>query len=172
ADLVPETSSNDGVVQALTTAGVAGSRVLILQADIAPLALADWLRASGAEVSAVAAYRTVAGTSRVAELDRLLAGGLDAVTFTSSSTVTHLLDALDGDRSRLAGAIVATIGPATSATARAAGLRVDIEAEPHTIDGLIAALRAVWRARPDGGRRDAGRDADVAHTSVGRETAI
>jgi uroporphyrinogen III methyltransferase/synthase len=70
--------------------------------------------------------------------------GLDIATFTSSSTVTHLLDTLDGDTATLTGALIATIGPSTSATARAAGLRVDAEAAPHTIDGLITALCTMW----------------------------
>ncbi|MFN8556877.1 MAG: uroporphyrinogen-III synthase [Dehalococcoidia bacterium] len=75
----------------------------------------------------------------------MLAGGLDAVTFTSSSTVTHLLDALGGDAGPLGGACVASIGPVTSATVRAAGLRVDVEAAQHTINGLVAALQEFYR---------------------------
>ena len=124
-----------------------GERVLVLQADIAPPALAEGLRAAGAEVHTVAAYRTVAAAGRRAALERLIAGGVDAVTFTSSSTVTNLLDALDGDRAPLRGALVLSIGPSTSATARAAGLAVDAEAEPHTIEGLVRALVSAWQAR-------------------------
>jgi uroporphyrinogen III methyltransferase / synthase len=147
ADLVPETFSNEGVVQAMSAAGVAGTRVLLFQPAIAPTALEDGLRAAGAEVTRVAAYRTVAGPDRRADLEQLLADGLDVVSFTSSSTVTHLLDALGGDASRLSGALIVSIGPMTSAAAREAGLRVDVEAQPHTIDGLVQALCDVWRAR-------------------------
>ena len=146
ADLVPPTFTTEGVLAALTAAGVGGKRVLLLRADIAPPALAEGLRTADAHVTSVAAYHTTGGGRR-AELERLLADGLDAVTFTSSSTVTHLLDALDGDATRLAGALVASIGPATSATARTAGLAVDVEADPHTIDALVGALVAAWQAR-------------------------
>jgi uroporphyrinogen III methyltransferase/synthase len=147
ADLVPETFTTTGVLAALTAAGVRGQRVLLLRADIAPPALADGLRTAGADVTSIAAYRTTGGSGRHADLHRLLAEGLDAVTFTSSSTVTHLLSALDGDTTPLADAIIASIGPVTSATARGAGLRVDAEADPHTIDGLIAALCEAWATR-------------------------
>ena len=84
------------------------------------------------------AYRT-----RAAALDehqRAAITGADAVTFTSSSTVTNLCDALGDDP--LPSAVV-TIGPITSATARELGLAVTAEADPHTIDGLVAALLEV-----------------------------
>jgi uroporphyrinogen III methyltransferase / synthase len=63
------------------------------------------------------------------------------VTFTSSSTVRFLLDALGGD-GVLGAARVVSIGPATSATAREHGLEVHVEAERHDVDGLVAALVA------------------------------
>lgn len=147
ADLVPETFSGAGVVQAMTAAGVGGARVTLFQPDIAPPDLEDGLRAAGAAVMRVAAYQTVAGTGRRAELDRLLADGVDAVTFTSSSTVTHLVAALGGDRSPLDGALIASIGPMTSAAAHEAGLPVDVEAHEHTIDGLVAVLCEAWQSR-------------------------
>jgi uroporphyrinogen-III synthase len=64
------------------------------------------------------------------------------VTFTSSSTVTNFLDAVGADA---VPPVVAAIGPVTAATARAHGLTVDVEAEVHTIDGLVDALVA-WAA--------------------------
>jgi uroporphyrinogen III methyltransferase/synthase len=147
ADLVPETYSGLGVVEAMAAAGVEEARVLLIQPDIAPPDLHDGIRSAGADVTRVAAYRTVAGPGRRDELERLLAGGVDVVTFTSSSTVTHLAVALDGDRSPLEGALIASIGPMTSAAAREAGLLVDVEADEHSIDGLVDALCAAWRVR-------------------------
>jgi uroporphyrinogen III methyltransferase/synthase len=147
ADLVPETFTTAGVLAALRAAGVAGRRVLLLRADIAPPELAEGLRAAGALVTSVAAYRTRDATHNRQELARLLAEGVDIVTFTSSSTVMRLVEALDGDIARLGGALVAVIGPVTAAAARAAGLRVDVEAREHTIDGLVAALVETWPGR-------------------------
>ena len=83
-------------------------------------------------------YRTVPVTPDAADIARVRAGDVDAITFTSSSTVQNFCDAT--------GAIadpqpaVISIGPVTSGTARARGLRVDAEADPHTIDGLVAAV--------------------------------
>ena len=71
------------------------------------------------------------------------AGDVDTLTFTSSSTVANFCDAVGGlpDPQPL----VVSIGPVTSATARERGLRVDAEADPHTIDGLVDALLSTLR---------------------------
>jgi len=45
---------------------------------------------------------------------------------------------------------VISIGPVTSETARARGLRVDAEADPHTIDGLVDAVVATRPAADPG----------------------
>ena len=72
-------------------------------------------------------------------------GNVDAITFTSSSTVANLCDALD--RIPDPQPLVVSIGPVTSDTARARGLRVDVEADPHTIDGVVDALLAALNGR-------------------------
>jgi uroporphyrinogen III methyltransferase / synthase len=64
----------------------------------------------------------------------------DYVTFTSSSTVRNLTEAL-GERFPKDARIV-SIGPVTSEAAQAAGLEVDVEAARHDIDGLVTALLA------------------------------
>ena len=64
----------------------------------------------------------------------------DYVTFTSSSTVRNLTEALGGRFPD--GARVISIGPVTSEAAREAGLTVHAEAERHDIDGLLEALLA------------------------------
>ena len=66
--------------------------------------------------------------------------GVDVVTFTSSSTVRNLVEMLDGDRAALEASFIACIGPVTSATARELGLRVDLEATKHTVEGPVDAL--------------------------------
>ena len=74
-------------------------------------------------------------------LRRIEAGEIDVATFSASSTVRGCLELLDGRTELLAGALIACIGPVTAATAEAAGLRVDLVSEEHTIPGLIDALR-------------------------------
>jgi uroporphyrinogen-III synthase len=65
----------------------------------------------------------------------------DAIMFTSASTVEHWVAAAGTDATP---PVVVTIGPVTSAAAAALGLAVTAEADPHTIDGLVAALQSVW----------------------------
>jgi uroporphyrinogen III methyltransferase/synthase len=138
ADVVPERFVAEALVEALTDVDVQGRRVLIARAAEARDVLPDALRERGGEVDVVALYETV----REAPDDEAVAAAQDAdyVTFTSSSTVTNLTEAL-GDRFP-ARARVVSIGPITSATAREAGLEVAVEAERHDVDGLLAALLA------------------------------
>jgi uroporphyrinogen III methyltransferase/synthase len=120
-----------------------GRRVLLPRAARARDVLPDALRAAGCTVDVVAAYEThpVTGAAVESLAVELEAGRLDAVTFTSSSTVDNLCDAL-GPRAAglLARVRVASIGPVTSDTARSRGLRVDVEARESTVPGLIRAL--------------------------------
>lgn len=135
ADVVPATSTTAALVEALP----AGSgRVLLPRADIATSTLADGLRDKGWEPVEVAAYRTVAPPGLPPEVaDRLAAGGIDLVAAASSSTVDNLVRLLDG---RPLGAALVSIGPVTSRTARGHGIAPVAEADPHDLDGLVAAL--------------------------------
>jgi uroporphyrinogen-III synthase len=139
-DLVPE----DFTTEALARAFPEGSgEVLLPRADIAPDDLRDSLAAKGWTPVSVAAYRTRFEEELPSGVgERLAAGGVDAVTFTSASTVEAFV--------RLAGAPAGLpavcIGPVTADAARRAGLEVAAVADPHTIDGLVQALlRALHR---------------------------
>ena len=122
------------VAEAMVEAFPEGSgRVLLPQAADARPVLAEGLRAKGWEVDAVAVYRTVPGEPSA----RVLAATVDAdaVTFTSSSTVTGYLT-LGGS----VPPVIASIGPITTATAEELGIEVTVEADPSTVDGLVDAL--------------------------------
>jgi uroporphyrinogen III methyltransferase/synthase len=133
---MPERAVAEGLVEALRDAPV--TRALIARAAEGRDVLPDALRERGAEVDVVALYETVREEPGEEEVEA--AQSADYVTFTSSSTVTNLTAAL-GDRFPKAARIV-SIGPITSEAVRAAGLEVDVEAERHDIDGLVAALVA------------------------------
>ena len=145
-DLVPDRYVAEAVVDALVRDGVEGRRVLLARADIARDVLPQGLRAAGAEVDDVVAYRTVVdgdGSDQLrGELGR---GGVDLVTFTASSTVRSFVDYVGRE---LGGAKVASIGPITSQTARDLGLPVHVEADEFTIDGLVRAISDLLT--PDG----------------------
>jgi uroporphyrinogen-III synthase len=115
-----------------------GARVLLARAEYARDVLPDGLTARGYTVDVLPVYRTVTATPDAQTLARVRAGDVSAITFTSSSTVRNFVD-LVGPFA-CAQPLVASIGPVTSETARDLGLRVDAEAERHTIPGLVAAL--------------------------------
>ncbi|GAB4544019.1 MAG: hypothetical protein Kow0063_37610 [Anaerolineae bacterium] len=116
---------------------VTGQRILLPRADIARPALADGLRARGAQVDDVAAYRTVRGDPPPAAFEALLAG-VDVVTFTSSSTVRNFVSLTEG--LDYGSPLIACIGPVTADTARELGLPVHVMAGQYTIEGLVNAL--------------------------------
>jgi uroporphyrinogen-III synthase len=143
--LVPERY----VAEALVDAFPSGSgRVLLTRAAVAREVLPDGLAAKGWEVVVVEAYRT-----RRAAIDarsRQAVGSADVITFTSPSTVDGAVELLGVDR---VPAAIACIGPVTADAARAHGLEVDVEAEVHTIPGLVDAIvgwaTAADRAPPE-----------------------
>ncbi|HTT94493.1 MAG TPA: uroporphyrinogen-III C-methyltransferase [Solirubrobacterales bacterium] len=138
ADVIPERFVAEALVEALASVEVEGRKVLVARAAEARDVLPDALRGRGAEVDVVALYETV----REAPDEEAIAAAqsADYVTFTSSSTVANLTDAL-GERFPAAARIV-SIGPVTSAAVRDAGLEVAVEADRHDVDGLLAALLA------------------------------
>jgi uroporphyrinogen III methyltransferase / synthase len=138
ADVVPERFVAEALVEALADLDIRGKRVLIARAAEARDVLPDALRERGAEVDVVALYETVREAPSEAGIEA--AQGADYVTFTSSSTVRNLIEAL-GDRFPTDARII-SIGPITSEAARAAGLEVAAEAARHDVDGLVAALLA------------------------------
>ena len=133
---------------------MAGKRILLPRADIARATLAVGLRAMGAQVDEIAAYRTLPGPGARELADVLRAKALDAITFTSSSTVRYLLDGLEQAGlgrpeacALLNETAVVCIGPITAATAIEQGLRVDAVAQEYTVEGVVAAL-IDWFAQP------------------------
>lgn len=132
---------------------VAGQRILLPRADIARPALAHGLRAMGAHIDEVTAYRTVPAKPTPTALDALR-NGVDVITFTSSSTVRNFVDATAGlDYGK---PLLACIGPVTADTARELGLGVDMVAEEYTIAGLMDTL--VSNLRKDSLRKDSLKD--------------
>jgi len=128
-----------------------GQHVLLPRADIASASLAEGLRARGATVDDVVAYRTVsapldspAGRAAVRALEL---GQLDAVTFASSSAVRAFVKGGLWARGRH-NPLVACIGPVTAQVARDLGLPVEVVAVKYTIPGLVAALVEHYRRKP------------------------
>jgi uroporphyrinogen-III synthase len=122
----------ESLVAAFTTTDLLSKRVLIPRAAIARDVIPVELSELGAEVDVVEAYRNVI-PAHIARIPKP-----EWITFTSSSTVKNYIEI--AGRESLDGVRIASIGPITSGTARGLGLTVDVEAEPYTIDGLVAAI--------------------------------
>ena len=139
----------DLVPRAFTTAALArafprgSGRVLCARADIAPPGLEAALAAKGWTPRRVDAYRTRMPKRLPLEAREALANGeVDAITFTSASTVRGFVGAVG----RVKGSPrVVSIGPVTSREARAHGLPVHAVARPHTVEGVIEALERALR---------------------------
>ena len=114
---------------------------MLARAEQARDVLPEGLERLGYAVDVLPVYRTVTATPDPDDLARVRAGDVDAITFTSSSTVTNFCD-LVGPLPDPAPAVV-SIGPVTSDHgARRGAWSSTAEADPHTIDGLVAALLA------------------------------
>ena len=138
-DLLPEEAVGESLVNVFPDPAP-GARVLLARAEQAREVVPEGLAARGYVVDVVAVYRTVPSEPRPEDLERIRNGAVDALTFTSSSTVTNFLAAVGP--LPVPAPLVISIGPITSATAVEQGLRVDVEAEPHTIDALVDAVVA------------------------------
>ena len=139
----PSVYRAEGLVREAGEAAWRGARVLFPRAAEGRDVIPDEMRRIGATLDLVTVYRTVpsaAGRERLREL--LSAGTLDAVTFTSGSTVKNFVSLLAP--AQVAGlpgrVVVACIGPVTADAARAAGLTVDALAKEATMPGLADAL--------------------------------
>jgi len=145
--VMPKRYIAESVVEALR-GEIKGKRVLLVRAKVARDVIPRELRDAGAVVDVVEAYETVipAGASgRMREVLGDAARRPDAITFTSSSTVSNLVEILGGVSEagrQLHGIALASIGPVTSKTLRSFRLAADIEASEFTMRGLVDALIA------------------------------
>jgi uroporphyrinogen-III synthase len=143
ADLVPKTFTTVGLARAFPRGD---GHVLMPRADVAPEGLEAALERKGWRATRVDAYRTRLARRLPADArSALQRGEVDAIAFTSASTVRGFVGALGTVRGSPR---VVCIGPVTAQEAREHGLRVHAVASPHTIEGLVAAVERALRATP------------------------
>lgn len=149
ADVVPDEYVAEALAARLTGRVERGDRVLLPRAARTRDRLVRDLKAMGARVDEVAAYQTRSAEDSAAALrDAFRARRVDAVTFTSSSTVRHFaaLFAPDELARLMAPVVVACIGPVTRATAQEHGLVTHVMPTDYTIPALARALAAHFEA--------------------------
>jgi uroporphyrinogen-III synthase/uroporphyrinogen III methyltransferase/synthase len=138
--LTPDAYVAESLVSALGDR-ISGKRVLLARAAVARDVIPDALRAASAQVDVVDAYQNAIPAGAPEQLRIALSQGIDAATFTSSSSATHLAEVARtaGISFPFAGVPAISIGPITTQTIRDLGWPPAAEAEPHDIPGLIAA---------------------------------
>lgn len=149
-DLVPRRYQAEGILEAMTPQEMKNKRVLIPRAGEAREVLPETLRTWGASVDVVVAYRTALTEADIGALaSRLRQGGIDVITFTSSSTVKNFIRLLGGGKlTEVAGkSAIACIGPITAQTVTQLGGRSEIVATEFTTAGLTRAIIEHFRAR-------------------------
>jgi uroporphyrinogen III methyltransferase/synthase len=142
-DLVPGDHIQEGIVEALKDFDplLSGKHILLPKGDLSREYLADELRKLGASVCEIVVYHTIRVEASADALRSLLDSAPDAITFTSASTARHFARIVGAEGlAKLAGTVFASIGPETSAEARACGIRVDVEPAQHDLWSLAGAL--------------------------------
>lgn len=145
-DFIPREFVAEGLLAGLEELIQPGQHVLLPTANIARKLLTESLTRRGVHVTKMDVYENVPSAEGVEEvLELLRRGALHAVTFTSSSTVNHLLEAfrqagVENPQELLAPLELVSIGPKTAETLHKHGFSRYRTAEEATIDSLIEAL--------------------------------
>ncbi len=142
-DVVPAEFTAEGLLAILESIALRGQRVLIPSGDLARDVLPVALRARGARVDVIEAYRNQVPPEAKARAKQLFSAPdlSDWVTFASPSAADNLVWAVG--ETALRQVKIASIGPATSTAIRRHGLTVTIEAAEHTVDGLVMGIVSV-----------------------------
>lgn len=141
-ELVPGEYRAEGLIEKLAGENMRGKRILLPRAKEARDILPASLREMGAVVDVVTAYETKKpGRRSSAKIKNMLDNNMiDAVTFTSSSTVRNFLSIFPGFRQVRGKPALACIGPVTAKTLRDAGYKAQITSREYTVDRLAEEL--------------------------------
>ena len=151
-DLIPPDFQAEGVVAALDAfEKVAGKHFLLPRADVGRERLAEALKAAGAEVTDVVAYRALPADldpERDPDLYRMLLDReVDVVTFTSAASVRNFAATFGAEQAAdlLQQTVVAVCGPVTAEAASRLGIGVSIMPAEYTLDALVDSIAAHYR---------------------------
>ena len=140
---MPKEYIAEAILKGFERMPIKGKRILLARAKKARDVLPKGLRKMGGMVDVLEVYRTVRPKGEARRLKKhLTEEKIDAITFTSSSTVDHFVELLKGIelKKALKNIAIACIGPVTSRTAREQGMKVQIQPKEYTIPGLCRAI--------------------------------
>jgi uroporphyrinogen III methyltransferase / synthase len=144
-DVMAEQYIAEGLLAALAQYDLTGAHILIARAAVARDLLPNELTRRGACIDVVEAYRTITPPDLNQRAAEVLKSSPDWITFTSSSTVQNLVNAVGPEP--LCGIKTASIGPITSETLRRHGIEATVEASTFTIPGLAEAVINISKHR-------------------------
>jgi len=146
ADFVPTAfTSKELGKQLIGFTNLKGKKVLLLRSQLASNELGELLEQAGAQLDDIAVYTAVTEESESNRLtERISGSAVDWLTFASPSSVKGFFAQIKSDLINSSNVKVASIGPVTSEQLKNLGIRVDVTAEEHTTDGLLAAIERTY----------------------------
>ncbi len=147
ADFVPSAFTSKELGKQLAEfANLKDKKALLLRSQLASDELAAWLKKAGAEILNVPVYRIDTIKNKCKELvEKIADGEIDWLTFASPSSVRAFFEQIQADAANAGRVKIASIGPMTSEQLQSLGIRVDVEASEHTIDGLLDAIEQTYK---------------------------
>jgi uroporphyrinogen III methyltransferase/synthase len=145
-DVVPSESQTEAIIEAMRERhAVRGSRILLVHAEGVREKLGDDLLRHQGVVTEVGAYRTLRNVGGDGDPDifkMLLDREIDAVTFTSPTSVSNFVQTLGPEPAAdlLRTVVVASIGPVTAEAALQMGISTTIMPSEYTTDALVEAI--------------------------------
>jgi len=116
-------------------------RILLLRSELASKELVDILQKGGADIHDVPLYTIEKQIPNSADLiEKIKAGQAHWLIFASPSSVRIFFERVSADIVNSSDVKVASIGPVTSEQLKDLGVKVDLQAAEHTIDGLLSAV--------------------------------
>lgn len=146
ADFVPTVFTAEQLgKQLMCFTNLRDKKILLLRSKIASDELVGILEQAGAEVLNTSVYDIVEQKNECSWLIEKIGGGkIDWLTFASSSSARMFFEQIPTGVVNSGGVKVASIGPSTSEQLAKLGVRVDISAKEHTIDGLLDAIEKTY----------------------------
>ena len=147
-EVIPSKFDLEGLLEALKSKLKLSDRVLLARGNLARSKLPEELKNSGVTVTDLIVYETVLNeVSKRKLLDLLPKQELDAITFTSPSTVLNFITLLEGSKWRewIGECAIACIGPVTKKTADDAGLHTHVCPETYTVDAMLKSLTTYFQ---------------------------
>jgi uroporphyrinogen III methyltransferase/synthase len=142
ADFVPDVFTSEQLgKQLIGFANLQNKKILLLRSELASNELVELLSGTGAEVDNIAVYTAAQEKSESSWLlEGIDKGTIDWLTFASPSSVDGFFEQIPGEKVNSGKVKVASIGPVTSERLKELGIKVDVTAAKHTIDGLLNAI--------------------------------